>query len=153
MTAKKDLPDWMPRQQPLTDKKARSMLYALMRTGNVSEACRLAKCNRTAVYQKVRRDEVFAAAFEECKHIGACTLEETAIDRAVNGWDEPVFHDGEECGTKRKYSPALMIFLLKAHSPERYRERYDIQQSGAGGGPIEFNIVMDPRAVEESANA
>ena len=35
---------------------------------------------------------------------------------------KPVFHKGEQCGVVREYSDTLMIFLLKARDPAKYRE-------------------------------
>ncbi len=43
--------------------------------------------------------------------------------RAFEGVEEPVFHQGKQCGTIRRYSDTLTIFLLKAHRPAKYRER------------------------------
>ncbi len=151
MTTKKDTaPNWMPRQQPLTAKQMKKFLYALMRVGNVTEAARIAKANRTAIYQRKARDEQFATAFEECRRMGVENLTDTAFRLAHEGWQEPVFHDGEECGTKQRISPALIIFLLKSHDPERYRERYDIEHGGKGGGPLALEVIMDPKAIAEA---
>ncbi len=152
MTTKKENADlaWLPKQQPLVAKRMRVFLYALMRLGNVSKACKAAKVNRTAIYQRKASDDAFAQAFEDAKRVGVSNLEDTAFRVANEGWLEPVFHDGEECGEKRRFSPALMIFLLKSHDPQRYRERVDFQTSGAGGGPMQLNVFMDPRAVAEA---
>jgi hypothetical protein len=57
--------------------------------------------------------------------INQSALEEAEAElktRAVDGWEEPVFHNGELCGTKRKYSDLCLIFLLKALDPAKYRE-------------------------------
>lgn len=45
---------------------------------------------------------------------------------------EPVLDENGEhkIAAVRKYSDTLAIFLLKAHSPERYRERQDINLTG-----------------------
>lgn len=153
VTAKKGeqgAPAWLPRQQPLTDAACKKFLYALMRDGNVSKAARYAKANRTALFQRKRRDDEFAAVWEECLQIGTANLEDHAHDLAMNGWQEPVFHDGEECGEKQRFSPALIIFLLKAHNPERYRERYEIENTGKGGGPLQLNVVLNPKALTEA---
>lgn len=39
----------------------------------------------------------------------------------------------------REFSDTLAIFLLKAHKPEKYRERYE--HTGPGGGPIQFERI------------
>jgi len=153
VTTKKKKPvlDWRPKQQPLTHEKMKRFLYGLMRLGNVSEACRFAGANRTAIYQRMARDAEFARFFEEARRIGAANLEDVAYDRAVNGWEEPVFYLGDECGAKQKFSPALMIFLLKAHDPDKYRERFDIEHGAKGGGPLSLEVIMHPKAVAEAS--
>ena len=62
--------------------------------------------------------------------IGTSALEDEAHRRAFDGTEEPVFHQGQECGSVRKYSDTLAIFLLKAHAPEKYRERQDVNVNG-----------------------
>lgn len=45
----------------------------------------------------------------------------------------PVMHDTEghpKLATMKDYSDTLAIFLLKAHNPDKYRERQDIHLSG-----------------------
>ena len=42
------------------------------------------------------------------------------------GVKQPVFYKGEVCGSVRKYSDVLLIFLLKGLRPEVYRENRHI---------------------------
>lgn len=42
---------------------------------------------------------------------------------------------------KREMNPTLAMFLLKSHNPERYRERYDVEMSGKGGGAIPISLI------------
>ncbi|WP_162148545.1 hypothetical protein [Asticcacaulis sp. AC402] len=44
---------------------------------------------------------------------------------------EPVYHLGKTVGAIRKYSDTLAIFLLKAHAPEKYRERSSLDLQGS----------------------
>ena len=55
------------------------------------------------------------------------------------GVDEPVFYQGAQCGAVRKYSDTLLIFMLKARRPEKYRERANVELTGQGGGPVELD--------------
>ena len=144
--------DWRPPQQRLTKRQMRDFLINLAEHGNVSYACRVTGAKRTAIYKRARTDEAFAKAFEEAKEIGWNGLEDDTLELAREGYEEPVFHQGEIVGTKQKYSPALNIFLLKAHNPERYRERVDIEHGNKGGGPLTMNVVLDPQALAEAAN-
>lgn len=117
-----------------TPKKRAAFLDALARTGNVSESATLAGIGRSAAYDWRRDDSTFAADWEAAVDEAADRMEREALRRAVEGVDEPVFYQGEEVGHVRKYSDTLLIFLLKAARPEKYRERQEV--TGAGGSPL-----------------
>ena len=65
-----------------------------------------------------KTDEKFNAAVEEATLIGArvklSMLEEEAGRRGHDGWEEPVFYEGKEVATIRKYSDRLLIARIKA---------------------------------------
>lgn len=109
---------------------AKACLAALALTGQVTKAADAAGVDRHTVANLRRASESFAAAYEQAKLDAAEMLEAEAVKRANEGWDEPVFYRGEVCGTVRKYSDTLLIFLLKGALPEKYRERYDAKVSG-----------------------
>ena len=44
---------------------------------------------------------------------------------------EPIYYKGELVGHVRKYSDALMMFLLKAHRPDKYRDNIKVDHAGA----------------------
>lgn len=123
----------------LTSKKAANhdparwqqlFLEKLAETGHVTDSCTFASVSRETAYRHRREDEAFKAAWEEALDTAVGTLEDEAWRRAKDGVDEPVFYQGEECGTVRKYSDTLLIFLLKAHRPKLYRERVDVTTDG-----------------------
>lgn len=62
---------------------------------------------------------------------GTDRCEDAALTRAVDGWEEPVWHQGVQVGTVRKYDSQLLMFLLRARRPEKYRERAEIRHQGA----------------------
>jgi len=66
-------------------------------------------------------DPVFAQMVEDAKrdHLELCEAE--LHRRAVEGWDEPVWWQGAQVGTRRRYSDALLTLKLKRLDP-RYRE-------------------------------
>lgn len=118
----------------LTVKKADEwrpvFLANLAETCNVSSACLAAGISRQTAYTHRQQYDGFKAQWDEALGIGVWTLEEEAIRRAVKGVDEPVFYQGRSVGAVRKYSDTLLIFLLKAHDPEKYRERIDMTSKG-----------------------
>ena len=70
-------------------------------------------------------------------------LEEEAIRRACRGVNEPVFYRGKVCGAIQKYSDTLLIVLLKALAPAKYREVHELQ--GEGGGPVILKVIYDDK--------
>ena len=54
--------------------------------------------------------------------LGTEALEYEAVRRAYHGVAEPVFYNGVQCGSVTKYSDKLLMFLLKARNPAKYRE-------------------------------
>ncbi|KAF0235070.1 MAG: hypothetical protein FD177_229 [Desulfovibrionaceae bacterium] len=99
-------------------------------TANVSEACRQAEIYRAWVYEKRREDAAFAARWAEAEEIATDALEAEARRRALEGVEKPVFYQGEECGSIREFSDTLMVILLKAHRPEKFKDRSSVEQSG-----------------------
>lgn len=97
-------------------------LQRLAETSNVSAACKKAKISRQQAYRTRDEDAEFEAAWEEALEIATEALELEARRRAEKGTLEPVFYQGVKSGTIRRYSDTLMIFLLKAHKPDKYRD-------------------------------
>ena len=97
-------------------------LEALGETGSVREALRLSGTPRASMYRKRRRSKAFAKQWEEAIEVGLDLLRDEAVQRALFGTEKPVFHQGVRVGSVRVCSDALLMFLLRAHQPQRYRE-------------------------------
>lgn len=69
------------------------------------------------------KDPQYAAAFEEARQRSVEVLETEARTRAVEGWDEPVYQNGQLVGWKKKKSDPLLMFLLEAWEPKKYKRR------------------------------
>lgn len=144
----------------------RAFLAALAESGNVTAACRAARVARSVVYERLDADpdlgELWDAALDEA----ADRLETEALRRAVDGVSRPVTHKGELVyvpvdpavpdGDKVPlvevtYSDTLLIFLLKAARPEKYRERWDVQHAGEVRNPTIdaalTRMLADPEAL------
>jgi hypothetical protein len=106
-----------------TQERRRRFLDALVETGgNVSRSCDLANFGRRAAYDWRRDEAEFAAEWDEAVNRGLDALEAEARRRAFEGIEEPVFYKGEVCGFVRRYSDALIMFMLKAYRPQ-FRDR------------------------------
>ena len=117
---------------------APTFLAALRNSGNVRAACELVKVPRSLVYAAKLRSPEFQAAWDEAVDEAVELLEAVALKRAMAGSD------------------LLLIFLLKAHKPEMYRETVRQEVSGVGGGPIDHRVealVITPDMLREALQA
>ena len=121
--------------------KKRAFLAALAHTGNITEAADITHISRSAHYQWLEADPVYAAAYKDAMEQAAQRLEAEARRRAVEGVEEPVFYQGKQCGAIRRYSDALLMFLLKGVMPDKYKERTSTELTGAGGKPLTVAFV------------
>lgn len=134
-------PKWMP-----------AFLTALSQTGNVTSSCEKAGITRTHAYDVRQVDPEFAAAWQNALEIATDALEQEARRRAHEGLKRYRFtKSGQpildpETGQpyfEHEYSDTLLIFLLKAHRPEKYRERYEHQVTGNGpAGEIQTKATV-----------
>jgi hypothetical protein len=88
----------------------------------VGKAARATGINRSTVYLWEQKDKDFAERLEYARRDVVEMLEAEAIRRGMKGILKPV-----------------LIVLLKANAPEKYRERHEI--SGPKGGPIKHDAV------------
>ena len=98
-------------------------LTALENGHSVRMACSMARYARRSVYRWRGEDPDFAGRWTTAVQMAGDLLEEEADRRGRDGYDTLVFHQGEVCGTKRKYADGLLLARLKAIRPEQYRER------------------------------
>lgn len=124
------------RRSKATPKKRQQFIALLATNGNVTLAAESCNLDRRALYRTRLEDPQFADAWDSAMTEAADHLEAEARRRAVSGWDEPVFYQGEEVGYVRKFSDTLLIFLMKGANPEKYRERTSTELTGPGGSPL-----------------
>jgi hypothetical protein len=82
----------------------------------------MAKVHFTLPYKRRQTGDGFRAAWDEAMEIGTAALEGEAVRRAYHGVEVPVFYKGVQCGSVTKYSDKLLMFLLKARNPAKYRD-------------------------------
>lgn len=116
---------WSPERQ-------REFIATLADTGSVTAAARAVGMSDTSCY-RLRRSpgaESFAAAWDAAIVNATRRLTDVAFDRAISGVDEPVFNrEGRVVGVRTRYNDRLLMFLMRAHVPERYGH------VRTGGGP------------------
>lgn len=102
-------------------------LKAYAEIGTIKYAAEASGIHRTEHYGWIRGSPEYAARFCEATDEAVESMEREARRRAVEGVEEPVgWHRGEPGGYVRKYSDVLLIFLLKAARPEKYREQLEV---------------------------
>lgn len=107
--------------------------------GNVSEAAEAAGINRTTAYEARKVSESFAAKWDTAIEKAIDSLEKEAFRRARDGVQKGVYHNGELVATELQYSDTLLIFLMKGHRPEKYRDRHEVKHAGS----IEVRSLAD----------
>lgn len=112
-------------------------------TGNISHSARKAQVTRQAVYARRDIDDAFRSAMVEAKEQANAALEAEALRRATKGTLKPIFYQGAKCGAVREFSDTLLIVLLKANMPEKYRENARIEHAGVPGSPIAVAVEHD----------
>ena len=74
------------------------------------------------LYDLRNRDPEFDREWRDALRIGYTRLEDEAVRRGVEGTERPVFHKGEVVGHVREYSDTMLMFVMKAVMPEKYRD-------------------------------
>jgi len=113
----------MPAKPTRTPEGDAKFFTALENGHPVRSACAASGYSRSCVYRWRQEDEAFDKLWRRALFIAGDLLEEEADRRGRDGYDEPVYFQGEERGAKRKYSDALLLARLKAVRPDDYRER------------------------------
>ncbi len=130
----------MANKTKLTLPKRKAFLAVLAQTASVTRAANQIGLSRGHMYTVRAADAVFAADWDSAVEEGTDRIEDEALRRAVDGWDEPVYHQGVMCGTVRRYSDGLLTMLLKARRPEKYRDRSSLELGGKDGQPIKLEV-------------
>ena len=108
-----DVP-YVPPEDRWTKRKMAEFLRVLAATQQVKAAAKAVGMSRQSAYKLRNRlkGEPFDVAWEAAFQHGYDALHQAALERALHGVEEPVFHGGEQIGTRRRYDERLTVFLL-----------------------------------------
>ena len=116
-----------PRKDGWTPQRQKDFIAALADSGCVEHAAIQVGMSVKSCY-RLRRSpgaENFSAAWDLALQHAARQLLDVAFDRAFRGTDEPVFdRDGNRTGRRFRQNDRLMMFLLRAYMPERFRHAH-----------------------------
>jgi hypothetical protein len=107
----------------------RAYIEAVARNGTLTGACKAARISVHTVYAWRERDETFVIREHEAREAFADTLEREMVRRGVHGVQQPVFQRGRLVGYVVEYSDQLLIKLIRAARPEKYRERFSVDSA------------------------
>jgi hypothetical protein len=140
------------RRQRLTRQARQArFLAAYARTGTILHAALESGIERRLHYRWLDEDPAYAATFAEAEVAAVEMLEREARRRAVDGVEEPIYWQGQKIDTLRKYSDALLIFLLKAARPDKYRERVDLAHTVGDLSRLSPDELQQLRAIVTKA--
>lgn len=120
----------LPVRHEFTLNVREQFLKALGEGYTVSTAADLIGFTRTTLYNYKREDAEFSAVWDDAYKRGTEFMEDEARRRAIEGTTKPIFYQGVQCGQVQEYSDTLMLALLKARDPAKFRERADVNVSG-----------------------
>ncbi len=118
---------WTPARQ-------RAFIEALAETGSVNAACKAVNMSQPGAYYLRRQPgaEEFRAAWQKALDLGVQRIEDVAMDRALNGVDEPLYSYGKLVGTRKRYNDRLLMFMLRNRAPDRFGQGKASHGKGMG---------------------
>ena len=92
----------------------------------VAVAAERSRLKWSTLYAWRSQEPQFREAWDTAARRGADALaarfEHALVERAVEGWDEPVFHAGEVVGARKRYSDPLLMFGIRDLRAQRRGE-------------------------------
>jgi hypothetical protein len=134
----------------LTPDLQQTFLATLAATGNVKASALAAGVHRDTAYALRASEPAFAAAWASALEDATDTLEAEARRRAVDGVGEPIFQGGKYLGEITKYSDTLLLALLKAHRPEKFRDKVTKHEHS---GTVKIDLESRLRQAHEKLDA
>lgn len=106
-----------------------AFVASLSETGVLAASARAAGVARRTVYNHLRADRDFRRRVKKAMREAVDTLEGEAWRRARNGVERKKML-GDQIVTERVYSDTLLMFLLRALKPRRYRDQTTVNHTG-----------------------
>lgn len=119
----------------------KAFLTALAKQGTVTAACESARIERSTAYRAREAHEDFKQEWNAAREAFAELLEKEAIRRAVKGVRRARYFKDELLRYEREYSDTLLLALLRANNPQKYKERMDLT---SGDEKIPIAVVKMP---------
>jgi len=144
-----------------TTERQKDFIETLAATASVADACRYVGLSRQSAHKLYARSPQFRAAWDEALKAAVGVLAATAFDRAVNGTQEQVWHEGRMVGFREKHHDRLLIYLLRVRDPLNFAHLSDlagwqrqrpIEQDRGGVGATLDRLEAAERAWQQAEN-
>lgn len=136
-------------------KKSEQMLAAVLEViasgGTITEAAKQCGVSFVTIHQWKKTDMDFKARFEVAHKQGTDVFLKELRRRAIDGYKEPVFYQGVQCGEITKYSDTLLVTALKMRDPSAFVEHTNNTHTGKDGVPLFTTItrtIVRPKSLE-----
>lgn len=126
--------------RPWTAKAKREFLQWLAWGFSVSAAAEQSGQQREWMYKRRARDPQLAVAWDAAIEQGTDRMEDEAKRRALAGVKDPVFHNGKIVGARLKFSDILLLALLNARRPEKFKYRAEVTSKQE---PVDLSRLSD----------
>lgn len=138
LTAFAPVPRQRMRRGGWSAERQREFILLLAELGSVRAACRAMGVGEHHIYKLRRHPEAeeFRQAWEIALDCGIRRIEDIAMDRAIHGVEQPVYHSGRLVGTRRAYNDRLLMFMLRNRAPERFGGRENGGRENGGRGAM-----------------
>lgn len=131
-----------PRHDGWTPETRVKFLEALANCGNISTAAAFVQRSRTSAYSLKRRDVNFSRGWDAALLLARDVATDFLQERAINGIEEDVYHQGEVVGTRRRYDSRLLLAHIARL--DKLAERVSVSR-----GAARFDDMMNAIAAEE----
>jgi len=132
-----------------TLQKMDKLIQCLRQYGNPTRAAQAAGITRSLAYRWRSLYPGFAKVWTMAMNMAIDDLETEARRRAFEGVLKPAgWYKGKAGGKVREYSDLLLMFLLKAYRPDKFKDR--IEASGAGVLGVKVQITDYSHATPET---
>ena len=125
-----------------TEKRQDAFLNAYAKTGTITSAANALGLSRKTHYAWIRNCDGYKERFDEAREELVESLEGAAVERARDGVVVEKVYDkdtGKLVKEKYRHSDLLLLALLRANKPEKYRENF----VGAGTEEEDFKLTAD----------
>jgi hypothetical protein len=113
--------------------KQRGFLMAFVEHGQRKKAAEQVGIDRRTHCVWLKSDPVYAQAFERAEQFAADVAEDKLYELGIEGYNQVVWQNGIPVGVQKRYLPTLLLAIVNAMKPERYRWRGTVEHDASEG--------------------